>query len=302
MRRDFLWTRLWTRLWIRRSIPILAALCLAACSNTAEEAAAPESDSKDNVASVRLYIFDCGQIDNVDATRFGLTDEEIAVPDFVTPCYLVVHPQGTLMWDVGQVPDKNFAPGQTVATQGNYDSDTPLLPQLAEIGYTPADIDYLAMSHYHGDHTANANEFAGSTWLVQQPEHDAMFGGDLGDYGNAELFSELEHADTVILNGDHDVFGDGTVVLKSTPGHTPGHQSLFINFANTGPVLLSGDLYHYPEERTLNRIPTIDTDGKATAASREKMEEFMQETGAQLWIQHDKGAWPSRKLSPEFYD
>ena len=283
------------------SLLACAALFTAACSSATEEAVAPEA-SEDTVASVRLYIFDCGQIDNVDATRFGLTDEEIAVPDFVTPCYLVVHPQGTLMWDVGQVPDKNFAPGQTVATEGNYDSDTPLLPQLAEIGYTPADIDFLAMSHYHGDHTANANEFAGATWLVQQPEYDAMFSGDLGAYGNAELFSKLKDADTVILEGDYDVFGDGTVVLKSTPGHTQGHQSLFLNFANTGPVLLSGDLYHYPEERTLDRIPTIDVDQEATRASREKMEEFLKETGAQLWIQHDKGAWPGLKKSPDYYD
>ncbi len=61
------------------------------------------------------------------------------------------------------------------------------------------------------------------------------------------------------------MFGDGTVVIKFTPGHTPGHQSLFLKLAKTGPVLLSGDLYHYPEEITYKRIPSFDSDKEQTA-------------------------------------
>ena len=90
------------------------------------------------------------------------------------------------------------------------------------------------------------------------------------------------------LNGeDHDVFGDGTVVIKSTPGHTPGHQALFLKLANTGNVLLSGDLYHYPEEITYKKIPSFDTNKEQTAKSREMIEEFVKQNHAQLWIQHD---------------
>ena len=96
--------------------------------------------------------------------------------DFITPCYLVVHPSGTLMWDVGQIPDANFPANGGPATQGVFTSPKKLLPQLAGVGYKPADITYLAMSHNHSDHTANANEFAGSKWIVQQAERDAMFG------------------------------------------------------------------------------------------------------------------------------
>jgi N-acyl homoserine lactone hydrolase len=98
------------------------------------------------------------------------------------------------------------------------------------------------------------------------------------------------------------VFGDGTVVIKSSPGHTPGHQSLFLKLTNTGNVLLSGDLYHYPEEITYKKVPNFDTDPAQTAKSREKIEEFVKANHAQLWIQHDYTGGIKRKVAPAFYD
>jgi glyoxylase-like metal-dependent hydrolase (beta-lactamase superfamily II) len=206
------------------------------------------------------------------------------------------------MWDVGQVPDENFPAGGGEAKAGVFTSTKPLLPQLAEVGYTPDEITYLAMSHFHGDHTANANAFAGSTWLVQEIERNAMFGGDTGKFGTVSQYEKLKDAKTTLLNGDHDVFGDGTVVLKPTPGHTQGHQSLYLKLAKTGPIVLCGDLYHYPEERTLNRIPTIEFSQDQSPASREMLEAFLRETGAQLWIQQDRAAYATLKKSPQFYD
>jgi glyoxylase-like metal-dependent hydrolase (beta-lactamase superfamily II) len=276
----------------RWMVIVVTAVMLAACSSAPEETA----------SSPKLYIFDCGTIDGVALESFGLTAAEIATPGFATPCYLIAHPRGTLMWDVGQVPDANFPADGGEAKAGVFTAAKPLLPQIAEVGYTPADITYLAMSHYHGDHTANANAFAGSTWLVQEAEHAAMFGGDTGKFGTPENYAALKDAKTEILHGDHDVFGDGTVILKPTPGHTQGHQSLFLKLANTGPIVLSGDLYHYPEERTLNRIPTIESNPDQTRASREALETFMKETGAELWIQHDRAANASLKKAPAFYD
>lgn len=274
-----------------------AILGLAACSSTPTEAG-PEAAT----ASLKLYVFDCGTIDGVAPESFGLTADEIATPGFATPCFLIDHPQGRLMWDVGQIPDENFPPDGGVATQGAFTATKPLLPQLAEVGYTPADITYLAMSHYHGDHSANANAFAGSTWLVQEAEREAMFSGNTDKFGTPSQYKDLENAETILLHGDHDVFGDGSVVIKSTPGHTAGHQSLFLRLENTGPIVLSGDLYHYPEERTLNRIPTIDFSPEQTRASRQALEAFLKETGAELWIQHDKAANARLKKAPESYD
>ena len=181
----------------------------------------------------------------------------------ITPCFLIAHPRGTLMWDTGEIPDSAFKDGVSPQKLNNYTVDRPLLPQLAAIGYTPANITYLALSHYHGDHVANASLFAGSTWIVQKGDRDPILaprpaGSRVPD---PKFFEGLANSKTVLLNGeDHDVFGDGTVVIKFTPGHTPGHQSLFLKLANTGNVLLSGDLYHYPEEITYKKVPTFDTE------------------------------------------
>jgi glyoxylase-like metal-dependent hydrolase (beta-lactamase superfamily II) len=258
-------------------------------------------------SSVRLYIFDCGKITGVSEASFGFQPGQLANTEMFTPCYLIVHPRGTLMWDTGEIPDRDFkAPGP--ATAGPFTVTKPLLPQLAAIGYTPADITYLALSHYHGDHSANANAFASSIWIVQKIEREAMFAppppGTRGSNApNLAYFGELDKSKTLLLNSqDHDVFGDGTVVLKFTPGHTPGHQSLFLKLAKTGPVILSGDLYHYPEEMKLKIVPGGDFNKEQTAKSREMIETFAKSAGAQIWIQHDATASAKLKKSPEYYE
>ena len=259
--------------------------------------------------SPRLYILDCGKITGVGAAAFGFKDGELATTEMVTPCFLIAHPRGTLVWDTGEIVDSAVKTDGSPTTQGAFTVTRPLLPQLAAIGYSPADITYLALSHYHGDHVANANAFAGSTWIVQQVERDAMFAprADNQKKGsnnpNPVFFSALEKSKTILLKSeDHDVFGDGTVVIKFSPGHTPGHQSLFLKLAKTGPVLLSGDLYHYPEELTLKRVPSFDFDKEQTAKSRAAIEDFVKKSSAQLWIQHDAAAGATRKKAPEYYE
>lgn len=259
--------------------------------------------------SVRLYVLDCGKINVANGDAMGFKPGELANSNMVTPCFLIVHPKGTMIWDTGEIPDSAFASGVKPQTQGAFVVDRPLLPQLAAIGYTPADITYLALSHYHGDHVANANAFASSTWIVQQGDRDAIFAPRpanaprLGSVADPSFFTALAKSKSIVLKGeDHDVFGDGTVVIKFTPGHTPGHQSLFLKLAKTGPILLSGDLYHYPEEITYKRIPPFDSDKDQTAKSRAMIEEFVKKNKAQLWIQHDYTAGIKRKIAPEFYE
>jgi glyoxylase-like metal-dependent hydrolase (beta-lactamase superfamily II) len=253
----------------------------------------------------RLYILDCGDIKPMDPTLFGLKKEEIAGDgSFVTPCYLVVHAKGTLIWDVGQIPDAQVpGDGTEAVVQEILKARQKLLPQLQKLGYTPADITYLAMSHYHLDHTANANLFAGSTWIVQQAEYDAMFGGKEFAIRDASSYDKLKDSRRITLNNaDHDVFGDGTVIIKTAPGHTPGHQMLFLRLKKFGPLLLEGDLYHLPEERTLDRVPTFDFDAAMTRATRVKTEAFLKQTGAQMWIQHDPPTNAKLRKAPEYYD
>jgi glyoxylase-like metal-dependent hydrolase (beta-lactamase superfamily II) len=257
--------------------------------------------------SLRLYVLDCGIITPANVDNYGMKPNEVADTRMVTPCFLIAHPRGTLMWDTGEIPDSAFKDGVSPQKLNAFTVDRPLLPQLAAIGYSPANINYLALSHYHGDHVANASLFAGSTWIVQKGDRDPILAprpaGQPSRVPDPKFFTGLANSKTVLLNGeDHDVFGDGTVVIKSTPGHTPGHQSLFLKLANTGNVLLSGDLYHYPEEITLKKIPNFDTDRQQTAKSREMIEEFVKQNHAQLWIQHDYTTGIKRKVAPAFYD
>jgi N-acyl homoserine lactone hydrolase len=254
-------------------------------------------------ASLRLYIFDCGVIHTTNGDAYSLKKEEMASTEMSIPCILVAHPKGTLMWDNGDIPDRAFPPGGGRASLGVVTQDKPLLPQLAAVGYAPGDITYLSMSHYHGDHVANANVFASATWLVRKVERDRMFAAEPITRSPLENYNELKNSKTVLLDKDeYDVFGDGSVVIKSTPGHTPGHNVLFLKLKKTGPVVLSGDLYHHPEERTLNRLPVADFNKEQTAASRAELEVFLKKTGAQLWIEHDIIGNAKLKKAPAYYE
>ena len=253
--------------------------------------------------TLRLYVFDCGVIKGLDPALFNFKKEELAETELAVPCYLIADPKGTLMWDVGVIPDSAFKDDGKPVTQGVSTVTRTLKSQLAEIGYSPADITYLAHSHYHGDHIANSNEFASSTWLVRKVERDAMFAAKPPALVDPKDYSELKDSKTIILTKDeYDVFGDGKVIIKSAPGHTPGHQVLILKLAKTGPVMLAGDLYHYPEERKLNRVPTFEYNKEQSLASRAMIEEYCKKTGTQLWIEHDYVHNSKLRKSPKYYD
>jgi len=270
---------------------------------TAAPLAIPQQRKAQPPKSVRLYVFDCGSLNIPDITPYQLKKEELATTLMSVPCFLVAHPKGTLVWDTGAVPDSAFKPGGGPGTLRYATAPKPLTAQLAEIGYAPADITYLAFSHFHWDHIGNANVFAGSTWLVRKPERDIMFTEPFSPRTEPANYSALKNSKTTLIaTDDHDVFGDGTVVLKATPGHSPAHQVLFLKLSKTGPVVISGDLYHYPEERKLKRIPTTEFNAEQTVASRAALEAFLKKSGAQLWIQHDYKANAKLKKSPQYYE
>ena len=277
-------------------LTMVAILALSPMSMAQQRSAQPPS-------SVRLYVFDCGQLNIADVSVYQLKREEIATNLMSVPCFLIAHPRGNLMWDVGAVPDSAFRPGGAPATLRAATSTKTLQSQLAEVGYAPGDITHLAFSHFHWDHVGNANLFAGATWLVRESEREVMFADPPSPRTEPVNFSALKTSRTVtIATDDYDVFGDGTVVVKATPGHSPGHQVLFVKLARTGPIVLSGDLYHYPEERALNRLPTTEFNVQQTIASRAAVESFLAQSKAQLWIEHDFTANAKLKKSPEFYD
>jgi len=252
--------------------------------------------------SPRIYVFDCGSIRAMNVTTYGFKEGEVAGRDFVVVCYLIVHPKGTLMFDVGVIPDGNLKnDGPTV--QGSMTVMKSLRSQMAEVGYKASDIQYVAISHYHSDHTGNLNDFANATWLVRPKEYDVMFGDKPTGIIQPAHYSKLKDSKKVMLDQDeYDVFGDKTVILKSAAGHTPGHQVLYVKLKKYGPVVLVGDLYHYPEEKTLNRFPTFEFNKEQSAVARKTIDDFIKKTKSQMWIEHDLATFQKLKHAPAYME
>lgn len=260
------------------------------------------------VQNLRIYVLDGGSLTFNTPEMFGRTRETVKNTNMSAPAYLIVHPRGTLLFDTG-IGDRYV--GRFINQGWLNDRPNPpssaffvvvtktLKSQLEAIGYPPSKIDYLALSHPHNDHIGNANDFAGSTFLVHQGDWDYMFG--LNRTVNPS-YAALKDSKKKIIEGDYDVFGDGTVMLLSTPGHTPGHQSLYVKLARTGGVVVSGDVWHYPEDRTDDTMPADERGPGILEASRVKLNAFLAKTGAQLWIPHDLIGFSKQKHAPEYYD
>ncbi len=276
-------------LFVRALVCGLVSACLAV---QAQEAPA-----------LKLYIFDNGAVNGLDPAEFNFTREEVAETDFVVTSNLIVHPNGILLWEAGSVPDAALPADGSPYVEGPVVATKTLISQLESVGYSYDDIDFFAMSHLHSDHNGNANALAGSRWIVQKADRAMMFAGEPVRIMQPEYFAALEDADTILLdNEDYDVFGDGSVRIISAPGHTPGHQVLLVNLAGYGPVLLGGDLYHYPEEIATGRTPTFEFDPPTSALSRAKVQALIEATGATLWIGHDKPTHAALKFAPEYYE
>jgi N-acyl homoserine lactone hydrolase len=248
----------------------------------AEIAAAP---------AVKLYAMNCGDLNFSDVDMFVDDGSMKGVPRaFVDPCYLIRHPKGDLIWDTGvpeaiaDMPDgarpEGFAVHIVVKKK--------LSAQLAEIGLTPADIEFVSFSHMHFDHTGNGNLFAASTWIADADERAAMFSESARKSEDFAAYSALENAPTVLIEGDatHDVFGDGSAVIHQMPGHTPGHTVLLIRTATSGAVLLTGDMWHLSESREKRLVPSFNFNREQTLASMDRVEALAQANNARVVRQH----------------
>jgi len=290
------------------------ALLLAAIATTFACTPSGNSPADESAAaavnSFRLYVLDGGDLVSNPAS-YQLAENEVQTSMLSIAAYLVVHPRGILLYDTFGVPDDERQPGGAGTQQTIVRSDkqerfitlaSSLREQLAAAGYTPADVTHLALSHYHWDHSANANMFAHATWLVRPDERAEMFGTPSGSARPATYAALMDSPTVLVESDDYDVFGDGRVVLKAARGHSPGHQVLYLDLAQTGGVVLSGDLYHYPEERSLNRLPISEFNKTQTVAARQAVEEFLELNNAALWIGHDLLAHRRLKKSPDYYD
>jgi N-acyl homoserine lactone hydrolase len=252
-------------------------------------------------AGPRLYVFDCGAIEMDSLEMFGLQESESSVRQFFVPCYLVQHEKGLLLWDGGLPRDIADAEG-AVSNEGiTMSYDRWIADQLSDMAIALTDVTHAAYSHLHFDHAGAANAFAESEVIMQQKEWDAAF-GEKAAFVDTTLFDGLKGAKVTFVDGDHDVFGDGSVKLVYAPGHTAGHQVLLVSLENSGKILLSGDLYHTRANRKLRRVPTFNTDAEQTLASMDKVEQLLEDSNAVLWIEHDKALADTLKMAPLYYD
>jgi N-acyl homoserine lactone hydrolase len=286
-----------------------SSLCLSSLSVLLSFASAPSVANiqrTDNVREVRLYAMDCGQIDVKDmGPFFSDTGELDGRPGRLSdPCFLIRHPKGAMIWDTGLgdkiaeskegVDNPVFGIHLSVAIK--------LADQLNLLGLTPADITYVAFSHFHFDHTGNAGLFTHAIWIVNKNElaNAAQSPVPLSiDPGIAAEASEMK---LQLIDGDYDVFGDGSVRILKTPGHTPGHQSLEIQLKNSGTVLLTGDLYHQRESRKLRLVPALNYERADTLASIDRFERIAKNTKAHVVIQHDQQDFQALPKFPEHLD
>ena len=255
----------------------VAALLLAGAASQAT--AAPD---------VRLYTMDCGRLTMTNADVFADDGAYKGKPaSMVVPCYLIRHPKGDLVWDTG-VPQV-IADNPGGAAPGGIAVKVKLTDQLKQLRLTPADIEYVSVSHSHFDHIGNAGLFAASTWIVDADERTYAFRpGARADAKSFAAYSALETSKTVLIEGDaiHDVFGDGSVTIHQTPGHTPGHTVLLVRLRKAGAVILTGDMWHIAESRAARRVPRFNVDRAMSLRSMDKIEALASANKARVILEH----------------
>ena len=282
---------------VLRVCGLLATLSLiVACAGTERRAASVQ----------RMYVFNCGESTVEDVSRWT-PGVNVGQPGaFSANCSVLQHAKGLVLWDSGINDAVAAMPGgfQRGKVSPRYVLPKTFRAQLAEAGIDPANIGHVAFSHTHGDHVGNANLFTGGTLYIQQAEYDVAFGPEAESKWNFEVssYGKLRGSKTVKLNGDHDVFGDGSVVILATPGHTPGHQSLLVRLPRRGAVILSGDMVHLEENWMARRVPTFNYDRDQSLKSMEKIAGVMRKTGAELWINHDKAQSDAIPKAPAYVE
>lgn len=264
---------------MKKLLILLLALGIVSCKTSEKEA----------VPKVKLYVLDGGSIRVNNLELFSQdTTYQGQSKQFADAYYVISHPKGNLMWDAG-LPEslvglnEPYTGPSGAFTVSRKDS---LIHQLTEIGFKISDFKYIALSHSHFDHVGHANYLKDATWLVQENEFD-FFTSDSAKVKQADIYNSIKELKNVQkLNGDFDVFGDGTVVIKSMPGHTIGHQVLYLNIGLEKPLLLTGDLYHFEENRLHKGVPIFNYNAEQTIESMNAFEAFAKEKNAEIIIQH----------------
>jgi glyoxylase-like metal-dependent hydrolase (beta-lactamase superfamily II) len=285
---------------MHRARLVLSALLLAIALVPAALAKEPRNAK----GVLKLYVLDCGVLLYNSLLRFGYKDGQVTPTTLSDACYLIDDPgKGAMIWDTGVVPDSLWQEDGVPPKKLYGEATKPLVKQLAEIGYAPKDITYVAVSHAHWDHLANLSEFSASTWLTAPYTHDLLLSATPPRQTEPAMFAALKTTRTILLpdDRDYDVFGDGKVTVIPAPGHTPDSKVLMVKLKTFGPIFLVGDLYHFEKDIETNKIASNE-DGAQLTASRAKIQALAAKTHGHVWIPHDFKDFAALKKAPLFYD
>lgn len=227
---------------------------------------------------LKLWRLDCGSIQVSDFDVFSDTYLYPGKPKQLTAsCYLIKHGDQYMLWDTGVAgPAKEWVFTITLKER--------VTEQLRRIGVSPNNVNYVGISHYHDDHTGQAADFPQATLLIGTGDWEAIKGRPETAARFAPWISGGSKVEPV--NRDKDVFGDRSVTILDMPGHTPGHKTLLVRL-KSGPVLLSGDLYHATEQVANRGVPSFNTNRADTLASFDRFQAIAKSTGAKVIIQHE---------------
>jgi glyoxylase-like metal-dependent hydrolase (beta-lactamase superfamily II) len=281
---------------MRVTILLAASVALAAC-----QPASPKNEAEGNAAaqaaepapataagtSLSLTRLDCGTITIKNFDKFFSDKPGLyaaTARDVTDSCYLLRHGDQLMLWDTGlpaELKGKTVDMGEMVP----HVTKT-LVEQLAALDIKPDEIDIVGISHSHSDHTGQAAAFPNAKLIIGTADFDlaqkpSQPGGPNPIAPWAKGGAKVEK-----VSADTDVFGDGSVTTLHLPGHTPDHMALLVRLAS-GPILLSGDLYHSTEARQKRGVPPFNTSREQTLASMDAFEAKAKALGAKVIIQHE---------------
>ena len=252
---------------------------------------------------MRLYAIDCGRLDYANMDGFSDADDYAGKDgSLVVPCFLVRHGNDWLLWDTG-VGDRIAAlPNGEMKQGARFSLQRTLASQLAAIGLTPDSIKYVGLSHLHADHSGNIGLFPHAVFLVAAAELPWARSTPTPEGVEAPLVAPLEHARIETFEKDRDVFGDGSVRILKAPGHTPGHCMLLLRLPKSGPVLITGDLFHQRRSLKERLVPRVNTSRADTLASINRFEGLVKATGARVVIPHERQDFQALPAFPGFLE
>lgn len=256
--------------------------CAPSSSETNNQTVSDEAPSTQS-AALSLTRLDCGHADFKDMNGFFSDRPGVYPPGagkVTDSCYLIRHGDQIMVWDTGLAAETKNKPMNENGMVASIDRT--LADQLGQLGVKPADVSVLGISHMHGDHIGQAAQFTNARLVVGKGDFDMLAGrpeDSLKGWRGAGKRVTLATADV-------DVFGDGSVVSLHLPGHTPDHLALLVKLAS-GPVLLTGDLYHTTIARQKRAMPGFNTSRDQTLQSMDKFEKIAKDTGAKVVIQHE---------------